>query len=182
MAADLGRVLADHCAPLADDQGRPWGWKEPRSVYLLGFLLRQLPALRFVHVVRDGRDMALSTNQNQLRKHADAAGIPPDLAPPARSIALWSWVNLRAALFGAELLGARYCLVRFEDLCASPVEVAGEVLAFAGLDGDAAAAAAHVEPPESLGRWRREDAEAVAELERLGGGALQRFGYETATA
>ena len=44
------------------------------------------PALRFLHVVRDGRDMALSENQNQLRKHGEAAPIPEDLPPPhARS-------------------------------------------------------------------------------------------------
>ena len=52
--------------------GRPWGWKEPRSVYLLPFLAAELPGLRFLHVVRDGRDMALSENQVQLRKHGDA--------------------------------------------------------------------------------------------------------------
>ena len=40
--------------------GQPWGWKEPRSVYLLPFLAAELPGLRFLHVVRDGRDMAFS--------------------------------------------------------------------------------------------------------------------------
>ena len=86
------------------EPGRPWGWKEPRSIYLLPFLHRHLPSLRFLHVVRDGRDMALSANQNQLRKHGDAAAIPADLSPPERSIALWSWVNLTAARYGEEHL------------------------------------------------------------------------------
>ena len=63
MVDDFRRVLEDHCAPIAANP-RPWGWKEPRSIYLLSFLHRHLPALRFLHVVRDGRDMALSKNQN----------------------------------------------------------------------------------------------------------------------
>ena len=74
--------------------------------------------------------MALSTNQNQLRKHGDgSAPIPSDL-PPARvrSIALWSWINLAAARYGRERLGERYLRIRFEDLCARPVAVAAEML------------------------------------------------------
>ena len=42
MAQDLRLVLEEHCACLAE--GRPWGWKEPRSIYLLPFFHAQLPA------------------------------------------------------------------------------------------------------------------------------------------
>ena len=45
-----------------------WGWKEPRSIYLVPFLDAAMPSLRFLHFVRDGRDMAFSENQNQLRQ------------------------------------------------------------------------------------------------------------------
>ena len=121
MLDDLASVLREHCGAL--DPGRPWGWKEPRSIYLLPFFHRHLPALRFLHVVRDGRDMALSANQNQLRKHGDAAPIPADLSPPERSIALWSWVNLTASRYGEEHLRDRYLRITFEDLCARPVDV-----------------------------------------------------------
>ena len=56
-AAELRALVARQHA---EAEGRPWGWKEPRSVYLLPFLAAELPGLRFLHVVRDGRDMALS--------------------------------------------------------------------------------------------------------------------------
>ena len=82
--------------------GRPWGWKEPRSVYLLPFLAAELPGLRFLHVVRDGRDMALSENQVQLRKHGDAVLGASDEPEALRSIALWREINLRAADFGEQ--------------------------------------------------------------------------------
>ena len=68
-AAELRALVARQHA---EADGRPWGWKEPRSVYLLPFLAAELPGLRFLHVVRDGRDMAFSENQVQLRKHGDA--------------------------------------------------------------------------------------------------------------
>jgi hypothetical protein len=176
MRADLSSVLADHCAPLAPE-ARRWGWKEPRSIYLLPYLHGVLPELRFLHVVRDGRDMAVSENQNQLRKHGAAAPIPGDLPPAGRSIALWSWVNLEAASYGATHLGDRYLRIRFEDLCDSPTEVARGVLAFCGVDGDPTLAEQEVRRPDSIGRWRSQDAGTITQLERSGGAALAALGY-----
>jgi sulfotransferase family protein len=177
MVDDLRQVLEEHCAPVAGDPRR-WGWKEPRSIYLLPFIHRHLPALRFLHVVRDGRDMALSENQNQLRKHGDAVPLPDGLSPAARSIALWSWVNLEASRYGEERLGDRYFRVRFEDLCERPAEVTARILDFFALEAAPASLAGEVAPPASLGRWRTESTALVAELERVGGHALVELGYE----
>ena len=159
------------------ETGRPWGWKEPRSIYLLPFFHRHLPGLRFLHVVRDGRDMAFSENQNQLRRHGVASGIAPGGPEPVRSIALWARVNLAAARFGADVLGDRYHRVRFEDLCADAAGVAEELLAWAGLEGDASAAVAAVTAPAGIGRWRAADPALVADLEGVADVALRAFGY-----
>jgi hypothetical protein len=163
--------------------GRPWGWKEPRSIYLLPLLDEELPSLRFLHVVRDGRDMAYSDNQVQLRKHGDAVLGPADGAPePIRSIRLWSEVNMRAADYGERRLGGRYLRIRFEDLCASPGDVLDRVFAFFGVEGDVERIAAEeVAAPETLGRWRTEPADAVRALEANAGDALVRFGYQSAS-
>ena len=177
MIEDLAEVLDAHCAPITASP-RLWGWKEPRSIYLLPLLRDHLPGLRFLHVVRDGRDMALSLNQNQLRKHADAAGISAALPEPVRSIALWSWINTETARYGAERLGDGYLRIRFEDLCASPGETSRRVLAFFGLDGDTDAALEEVVPPATLGRWRAANPALVRELEREAGDALDALGYE----
>jgi len=162
--------------------GRPWGWKEPRSVYLLPFLAAELPGLRFLHVVRDGRDMAFSENQVQLRKHGDAVLGASDEPEELRSITLWREVNTRAADFGERELGDRYLRLRFEDLCAEPAACVAEVLAFFGLEGDAARIAAdEVRAPESIGRWREADPETVRALEERAGDALRRFGYQSSS-
>ena len=182
MAAELRALVARQwAARLADDQ--PWGWKEPRSVYLLPFLDEQLPGLRFLHVVRDGRDMAYSENQVQLRKHGAAVlGDTADDPAPLRSIALWSKVNLRAADYGEHRLGPRYLRVRFEDLCSDPHAVTAEVLGFFGLHGDAERIAREeVSPPQTLGRWQDQDAATIAALEAGAGAALRRFGYQSSS-
>jgi hypothetical protein len=180
MTDELRALVARQWAGRAGD--RPWGWKEPRSVYLLPLLGEELSGLRFLHVVRDGRDMAYSDNQLQLRKHGtsvlgDGSG---DL--PLRSIELWSRVNLRAADYGECELGSRYLRIRFEDLCADPAAVTAQVLGFFGLEGDAGGIAREeVSPPGSLGRWREQDAATVAELEAAAGEALARFGYQSSS-
>jgi hypothetical protein len=176
MRAELGPLLERHRA--SADSGA-WGWKEPRSIFLVSFLARALPGLRLLHMVRDGRDLAFSKNQNQPRKHADAflGSESPRPDAPVRSIELWNAVNLRAADAGEAELGERYLRIRFEDLCAEPEPVISKTLGFLGLEGDPAQLAEEVEPPPTLGRWREAEPVLVQELERIAAPALERFGY-----
>jgi Sulfotransferase family len=178
LVAELrGLVARQH----AEAGGRPWGWKEPRSIFLLPLLDEQLPGLRYLHLVRDGRDMALSSNQVQLRKHGEAVLGSSDESEALRSIFLWSEVNLRAADHG-EQMGGRYLRVRFEDLCADPAAEVARVLGFLGLTGDAEAiAAAVVQPPPTLGRWRAADPQLQAQLAERAADALERFGYQSSS-
>jgi hypothetical protein len=177
MVADLDVVLARHLAPLGSEQ-RPWGWKEPRSIYLLPFFHRRFPELRFLHVVRDGRDMALSSNQNQLRRHGAAIGVTGGgRSVPEQSIALWSWINLETARHGESFLGERYLRVRFEDLCSDPTAVSAAILGFFELDADPDIAVEEVSPPRTVGRWRDADPILADRLHRIGCEALTELGY-----
>jgi hypothetical protein len=148
------------------EDARAWGWKEPRSIYLLRFWHETMPSLRFLHFVRDGRDMAVSENQNQLKKHDDAV-LGDELRrakTPVRSIALWNRVNQAAAYYGEEVFGAR---VRFEDLCAGPVGAVQRIYGFFGLEGDVEAIPrAEVRPPDTLGRWKLRPKRVIEELNR----------------
>ena len=182
MRSELRALVARQGAD-RERQDQPWGWKEPRSVYLLPFLERHLPSLRFLHLVRDGRDMAYSSNQMQLLKHGAAILPPADEPQPLRSIALWSTVNLAAADFGESTLGDRYLRLRFEDLCAEPAATVAAILRFFELDGDAELIAAEeVSRPETFGRWRTEDPSLVAPLTERAAPALARFGYQSSSA
>jgi hypothetical protein len=178
MRSDLEEIVRRHCEGLPD--GTPWGWKEPRSIYLLPFFDEALPAFRFVHFVRDGRDMAFSENQNQLVKHGQAAlgASAEKLSRPLRSIALWNAVNVRAADYGEAVLGDRYLRVRFEDLCSDPGGTARRLYDFFGLSGDAEEVGrTEVSPPGTLGRWLWEKPAVVRELEEIARPGLTRFGY-----
>lgn len=182
MRRDLDRLLLIHRRGISA-AAAPWGFKIPRSIFYLAFLIGRFPQLRLIHVVRDGRDMAFSQNQFQLAINGES--YLPDLRgrlraapPPVRSIALWSALNRAAAAYGAAHLGPRYLRVRFEDLCAAPATTIATIAAF--LDrriGDLAPLAAMVEQPPSVGRWRAQAPHLVAQVCAEGEAGLRAFGY-----
>jgi hypothetical protein len=180
MDADFQSALERHC-PVNLQSDRRWGWKAPRSIYLLPFLHRQLPAVKFIHVLRDGRDMVLSPNQNQLRKHGPAVLTWRERwfrSQPERALLLWERVNVRAAEFGQSDLRENYLLVRFEDLCAKPVETTAQVMNFLGARVDPEPVArAEISPPPTLQRWRNYSPVLIAKLEEIGRNSLQKFEY-----
>jgi hypothetical protein len=178
LVEDLEATLEAHRRDLPPD-AVAWGWKEPRSIYLLALFDSVMPGLRFLHFMRDGRDMAFSENQQQLRKHGDAVLSKEERKRkrPVRSISLWAHVNTQAADYGEQHMGDRYLRVRFEDLCSQPAETARRIYAFFGLEGDSSAAAAEVRPPDTLGRWRGARKGVLADLHEAAGPALERFGY-----
>jgi hypothetical protein len=179
MTSELDALVTRHCAEMPAD-ARCWGWKEPRSIYLLPYFDAVMPTIRYVHFVRDGRDMAFSENQNQLRKHGDVIldREQEQLPRPLRSIVVWTRVNERAADYGEQVLGERYLRIRFEDLCSEPAATARRVFDFFELEGDAEGVAEEaVRPPSTLGRWQDEDPVTVRGLEDIAGRVLERFGY-----
>ena len=158
-----------------------WGWKAPRSIYLLPFLHAEFDQLKFIHLLRDGRDMALSKNQNQLRKHGRAVLRWRErlfYSVPARSALLWERVNLAAADYAEARLHHNYLQVRFEDLCAKPLEVTVRILNFLETPVDPEPIArTEIAPPKTLGRWRTCSPKLISEIERLAQAALRRFEY-----
>ena len=136
--------------------GHPWGMKNPRSMLMLPFWHQRFPEMRFLHVIRDGRDMAYSPAQGQIRKHGMALlGLDPDLPEAELAMTWWSYANTEAADFGESELGERYMRVRLEDLCAHPKRTVTSLFAFFGAEGRMTAAIREVEPPPTLGRWRQ---------------------------
>jgi hypothetical protein len=180
MKEDFYAALARHI-PEAERRGALWGWKAPRSIYLLPFLHAECPHIKFIHLLRDGRDMALSQNQNQLRKHGEAVlsfGERLFGSTAERSMLLWDRVNLRAADFGESHMREKYLRVRFEDLCAAPLETTIKILNFLEIVIDPGGIAhSEITPPKTLGRWRDRSPRIISKLERVGAAALRQFGY-----
>jgi hypothetical protein len=180
MKEDFNAALARHL-PAGERRKARWGWKAPRSIYLLPFLHAQFPQLKFIHVLRDGRDMALSQNQNQIRKHGRAVLSWSERlfrSVPERSVLLWERVNSQAADYGETILRENYLRVRFEDLCAKPLETTAEILTFleATIEPEPIARA-EITPPGTLGRWQTSSPQIVSKLEGAAATSLRRFGY-----
>ncbi len=176
MREDFERTLGLHLA-LRPDAPR-WGWKHPHSYILLPFLAERFPGMRFVHVIRDGRDIAFAKNQNQVLHYGETAlGRPGDPADPVRRIEYWAWANERAGDDSVALLGDRALCVRLEDLCADPEAETTRILRFLDAEGLDPLPVDAIEPPPTLGRGRRVDGEVAERLEAAAGPALRRFGY-----
>lgn len=180
MKEEFHAALARHM-PAAERRGTRWGWKAPRTVYLLPFLQSQFETFKFIHVLRDPRDMALSRNQNQRRKHAPAVLRLREWlvrSAPECSAMLWARVNERAADFGESKLAENYLPVRFEDLCQKPVETTVKILNFLEVTIDPEPIArSEITPPSSLGRWRAAPSKSILRMEKAAEGSLRRFGY-----
>jgi hypothetical protein len=172
------------------------GEKTPRYVRYLPLLHALFPGARVIHIVRDGRDVALST--------LDWAR--PDRGPgrfrlwrehPLAVCALsWHW-HVTTGMRDGTRLGDLYSEVRYEDLVANPERTLRRLTAGVGLpfaDGMLAfhagrqrherglsAKAAWLPPTPGLRDWRTQLAPGDLELfEALAGDLLSRLGYERA--
>ena len=170
---DLARAIGEHRGAAA---AGAWGWKNPRSIFLLPLLDRLIPGLRFVHMVRHGLDMATSANRNQLLAHGRTVlGAECDTLPEeARAALLWKRVNERAADYGARMPG-RYFLVRYEDLCTDASAALAPLAAALGLARPRGGWRERIEP--AAPRFRALAPQARAALRTQIDDALERFGY-----
>jgi hypothetical protein len=181
-ARDIDFSIAQirHCAALPS-LNQPWGAKNPRTILMLPYLSLKFPEMKFLHVLRDGRDMAFSKNQNQLLKYGeillDSEG-QSKLPQPVRAIKFWGLINGRASHFGESKMQNRYMRVNFEDLCNDPLATLGRIFDF--LDNpsaDLGAFVAEVQKPPTIGRWRNYDPDTVSQVINAGRAMLEQFGY-----
>ena len=176
--------LEEHLAGL-DDPAAPWGVKVPRSILMLGFWQQRFPRFKFVHLIRSGLDMAYSDDRWQLNTVGDLVLTEEERQYDERlqSMAYWRRVNASAANYGEGELAPRYLRIRFEDLCAEPARVGQELGQFLNSPDPvflAQSGLQQITPPATLGRWQDQPTEEVAELKRVGGAVLERFGYSSA--
>jgi hypothetical protein len=167
-----------------DPGGRPWGWKFPET-YLIGPYVRAVfPQARYIHLLRDGRDLAFKQHLTDLPQHRLARAILRQqcaLGEPHHLQAAKSWA-LQVELFEKfrqELDCGQLLEIRFEQLLAAPVGEAGRICRYLGLDMTEACLdyLETVIDRERTAQYLREDPHLVAEVEHAIGPVLERFGY-----
>lgn len=139
-------------AARAPAHGARWGWKEPNTHVVVERLWPRLPRLRYVHVVRNGLDMAFSRNQRQRMLWGPRALGREPADTPRDSLAYWCSVHRRVAAMGRGM-GDRFLWLDYDALCRHPAEGLAELARFLGFPPeDLVAMADLVAPPESIGR------------------------------
>ena len=176
---DFERMLNVHRRGIPSPDA-PWGWKNPRSMWLIPFLVDRFPEMRFIHMVRDARDMMLSENRYFLRKHGYwVLGFDWWRNPMAAQLKLWRLGNNCAVNFGRAYLRERYHMLRYEDLCQKPAETVMQLLEFLEAPKmDVAPLIEGIHDRGNIGRWRRAGSAEVVRLSPEAQADLQRFGYK----
>jgi hypothetical protein len=189
----------------AEREGKPrWGDKTPGYATKMRRIWRALPEARFIHMIRDGRDVAVSLARRQ-------SGLSTKEVANRWSHRIRKTRNLASIL-------PHYMELHYEDLVTDPEEVLRRVSAFVELDYDPAMLSYHqrsqerlrelerplraedgkrgltaesrlkahartAEPPrpDRVGAWREELApEDVAIFEKRAGKLLEELGYDRA--
>lgn len=118
-------------------QGKPLvGDKTPGYVRRIHTLHTLWPEARFVHLIRDGRDVYLSMRHRPM--HRLKAGVFDTWADePGLTAALWWELNVRAGRGAASSLGpGQYYELRYESLVAGPRQECEALCAFLGVPYD----------------------------------------------
>ena len=191
--AQLVTALFDHYGA---ERGKPLvGDKSPGYVRCIPTLHGLWPQARFVHLIRDGRDVCLSAvNWKKAdRVFRDHATWPQE---PTATAALWWERSVRLGReAGAALPCDLYLEVRYEDVVAEPEGACRRICAFLGLEYDEAMVRFHegrtreapglttkrkwLPPTAGLRDWRTEmRGDEVASFEAAAGDLLDELGYE----
>jgi hypothetical protein len=143
--------------PSAED-GLPWGWKEPNTHVFLTDLARCFPEMRYVHVVRNGLDMAFSGNTWQSRHwgHLFEASQHPDTPTPEHQLRYWVAANRAAIDFGTAHMPGRFMVVSYEAYCADPERNWPRLRDFLGLPAETALPDTLLQPT-TIGRAEHRD-------------------------
>ncbi len=181
--------------------------KTPGNCFILPFLHRTFPDAKFVHIVRDGRDAALSLSKKPwYRSDSSGSGrrdpdgypygpsrrfwVEPDRAEEYERVGdlhrcIWLWRRyVEEAMQGkSSLPPAQYYELRYEDLVERPGDCADDIGAFLSIDSAGSREqfrrrVIDSARTDSVGRWREGITES--ELDTMmneAGELLARLGY-----
>lgn len=172
---ELGRrycaLLGDEQAPITDKGETLFGDKYPPYCEQLPQIECLWPTAKFIHIIRDGRDVVASALQAFV---ANRGWRRMTELPTVQSIAAnWATMVRTALDHGRRLSKERYCEVRYDELCREPAQVLERVFHFLGVDpGDTPRLAGERVRSsrswqQSLSEDERDEFEACAEAAQL---------------
>jgi len=100
-----------------------WGEKTPRNCFWMDEIKSDYPDAQFVHIIRDGRDMAIDIADSRLWPYSLYSGAQ-----------MWDMFVSAAQESGAELDSNSYYEIHYEKLCADPEGELKKLCDFLGED------------------------------------------------
>jgi hypothetical protein len=175
---------------------RRWAEKTPRNIRRLDVIFRHFPQARFVHVLRDGRDVACSLRTHPRHRVVNGELVPLNTWKPIASCARrWRDDIERSRPYWSD---PRFLTLRYEDLVREPYPVLERLMAFVGEAWDDGMlehagtgspfrnVTTFAQNPEALdpvntravSRWQRDlDAKDQRVFKRIAGKLLIELGY-----
>jgi hypothetical protein len=98
-----------------------WGWKEPNTHLYANTLVEKNRGLHYFHLVRDGRYMADSTNQQQFNNWQHLFDLPSNESKQRQRFLFWLEAN-EAIDRLSQIHPERVHIIRYEDLVLNPLE------------------------------------------------------------
>ena len=190
-----GDCLCALMGAVARKQGvQRWADCTPDHLLYIRQIKREIPDALIIHIIRDGRDVALS-----YARQGWSHPLPWYRDQPLAAAALyWSWIVAEGRKHGREL-GADYLEVRYENLVVDPRGLLNRVSEFLDQDLDyhriqrvgigsvsapnTSFASDSKEGFNPVGRWKRKMTPAqLSTLESLIGDRLRELGYSLSQA
>jgi hypothetical protein len=185
---DFLRILMEE---ICRKQGvQRWAETTPEHLLYIKRIKETIPNALIIHVIRDGRDVALSWEKlSQIRP------FPWDRRRAGMAAGIyWEWIVNKGRQAGSTL-GGDYVEVRYEDLVNKPAEVLKKLEPFVDHDLDydriTEVGIGSVSKPNTafngeerspIGRWKTDLSPAeLTVLETLAGDTLDDLGYERST-
>jgi len=158
---DWMQMSADSILSVAEHPRTPnplWGWKDPNTHMVIDRWISILPNMKYIHVIRNGLDMAFSKNQNQLKLWGSyILGQDYISVTPGNSLKFWCAAH-RRLLKVRSLTKANFCLLRFDNFCSDPESGLNELCSFLGLQLPApqlTVLRGMVIPPRTIERYKQ---------------------------
>lgn len=176
----------------ADAQNKPrWGEKTPHNLHFVREILQDFPDAQFVHLTRDGRDVAA--------EQIDSAFGPTNIYAAAK---IWKRTIRVAAELRAKVPSHQWLDISYESLASRPEESLRKVSAFLGEDysptlldfhkGEIARRRAQTKDhrplgdpvnPGHIGKYKRQLSQRDQQIfAGIAGGELRESGYEVEVA
>ena len=154
-----------------------WGFKKPRNILIIPFLHEIFPKMKFILAVRDGRDMAFSKNQKQVKLFGDLVCKNSTPNTALYSLEYWSRVNLKALDYGLYKLKSNFLLIRYEDLIGEPSKTIQQILDFTNTDFENFSSLLNlIHDPKTIGRWK-DRKEELGDIPQIIKSTLEKFCY-----